>query len=220
MRNTTALRFITGAGFGVGIARKVHPRRDPEGHPNGGAGGDGGAPKPKVLTDAEAAELKIQQAKDEAAAAVKTAQDQAAWLVAEQAHQLKLAQDATKTQEEKDRDAKIEAAVAEVLPTRVAEATAPLLTQIDTLRLALVDKSIDAELAGRQLSRDKVSGIIATLDMKKFLKEDGSVNEEVVKSWASGLTAATETRPPRGNRSNVGLDDDRGFGRYLKKNQT
>ena len=221
MRSTTALKFIVGAGIGVGFgrpvqsARRLHPLRDPEGHDNKKTGEDDkdkkDPPKPRILSDEEAA----LEAANQAAADAKA---QADWLIAEANWKLTQEQEKGKTEEQRQFDARVATAVAEQLPAKITEATVPLHDRIADLQDKLITKTFDAELAEKGIKRDQVKGVLGTLDMTKFLNEDGSVNEEVVKSCVAGLSASSETRPPRGNRAANVLNDDRGFGRYLNKN--
>lgn len=219
MRSTTALKFIVGAGIGVGFgrpvqsARRLHPMRDPEGHPkkDDDDKDDKDKPKPRVISDEQAA----REAAEQAAADAKS---QADWLIAEANWKLAQEQEKGKSEEQKKFDGLVATAVAEQLPAKLAEATVPLHDQIADLQGKLITKTFDAELALKGIKREQVEGVLSTLDMTKFLSEDGSVNEGVVKTCVAGLSASSETRPPRGNRATNDLSDDRGFGRYLKKN--
>lgn len=215
MRNTTALRFITGAGFGVGIARKVHPLRDPEGHDDANKKVDDKDDKDdkkqpfkaKIVDDKDDP---VEQAKA-AQAALEESRKLSSWLIAEANWKLGIEQDKTKT----DEDRALEAKVAEAAQELVVAATTPLLERIEKMQGQLVDAAITGELAARQLTIKDVQGAYDTLDRTKFLGEDGTVKADLVKSWAASFSAGEKKRPPRTGGSGSG--NDRGFGRYLDK---
>jgi hypothetical protein len=214
MRKTTALRFIVGAGYGVGFgrptqsARRLHPRRDEGGHEGGKPEGEGGkSKKPVIVPDDD-------EPKTFSEEHVKKIQDTAAWLYAEQQHKLKLEQDKNKTDADREFDRRVEEKAKEL----ASEGSVELLTRISDLQIDRVTDLIDAHLDAKRIDKKKVETVLATLDKEKFLNEDGSVNKDLVKRWADGLTAEQQSRPPRNGKSSGSFDsNDRGFGKYLDK---
>ena len=218
MRKTTAFKFIVGAGYGLGFggrpaqsARRLHPRRDDDGHGNeGGNGGEGGGKplknKPVIVPDDE------DEPKTYSEDHVKKIQDTAAWLYAEQQHKLKLEQDKNKTDADREFDRRVEEKAKEL----ASEGSVELLTRISDLQVARVEDLIDAHLDAKRIDKKKVETVLVTLDKAKFLNEDGSVNKDLVKKWADGLTSDQQSRPPRNGKSGGASDpSNRGFGKYL-----
>lgn len=212
MRKTTAFKFVVGAGYGLGFggrptqsARRLHPMRDPEGHPKKD---DDEEPKtkkkPVIVPDDE------DEPKTFSEDHVKKIQDTAAWLYAEQQHKLKLEQDKNKSEADREFDRRVEEKAKELS----SEGNVELLTRISDLQIGRVDDLIEAHLDAKRIDKKKVETVLATLDKEKFLNEDGSVNKDLVKKWAEGLTSDQQSRPPRNGKSASG-SNDKGFGRYL-----
>jgi len=221
MRRTT-LRFTTGAGYGVGLfgprvrATRLHPRRDPEGHKNGGEGGEGGKTDDKGgdKKDPPAGETPEQRAVREAQEQAAQTQALSQWLVAEAQFNAEQARQATLSEDQREQERQRQ----EWETTREREIRLEVegeyAARIDTVTGKYIDSLISGALAAKGLKPESFGTVLGKLDKSNFIGEDGAVNEEEVTKFANELGGAATARPPRtgGTRASA---DDRGFGRYL-----
>lgn len=197
------------------------PRRDPDGHPNGGdpkpddkggddpkggdpkpddKGGDGGDDKgdPKPIDVTKTKEFKAEK---------KRADDLEARL--DEIERKGMSDD------EKARADDTKRKVTEAVSEKETELTDHYQGIVAGLQEQIIDSTIDGVFAGSPLERKDFEDVIVTLDKTLFIKDDGSVDREKVKKTLGPITKAATSRPPR--TGGVRQAQDNGFGRYLKQ---
>lgn len=140
----------------------------------------------------------------------------AVWIAAENQWKLDQKNEATKTDDEKKFDAAVKAAADTAVAAQIATARQGDLDKIAALQLASVDSAITSALVTAQIDPKKVEGVLAKLDKKSFLGEDGTVKAEDVKTLVAGMSSTTTSRPPR--TGGLANPNDRSIARYATKN--
>lgn len=216
MRNTSPIRFVLGAGYGVGPVAprqritRVHPRRDESGH-----GGEGGKTPPGQDGETPPAdETPEQKAVREAQEQVAKTKSVSEWLVAEAQHKAEQARQAGLSEEQRASETQFQTAVATAVEEKKLEIAAEYIGQIDNLQNQLVDALIGGTLGAKGLEVKQFETVLGKLDKAAFIGEDGAVNVADVTKFADELAGAATKRPPRTGGPRVS-GDDRGFGKYL-----
>ncbi|QAU06355.1 scaffolding protein [Gordonia phage WhoseManz] len=192
-------------------AARAIPRRDPDGHDNGGNGGndndndnDNNEPEPvdvKGSPEYKALATEAQKHKDDLAT-----------LRAE----LEELKNKDLPEAERKRAAEVATKVSEAVSAKEVELTDLYETRIAKLHDEIIDSTIDGVFAGGSLDKKDFVDIIATLDKAQFVTDDGTVDREKIKRVLTPITKAATSRPPR--TSGVArVAQNNGFGRYLKQ---
>lgn len=137
------------------------------------------------------------------------------WLNAEKDHLLEAERDKNRTADEKAVAKQVKEQVAAAVQAKEVEITDAYEEQLSGLRKQIIDTSIDSVLAESGIKRDDVKDLLETLDITKFIGDDGLVKVDSVKKALGSLTVATNSRPPRSGGSSRVSSDNRGMGRYL-----
>lgn len=184
---------------------RMAPRREPNEHDN-----KDGKKEGPTQADLDAALLLATENETKA--------NTATWIAAENAWKLEQAKEASKTEDERKFDDAVKAAVEAKLGSHTSAELKAANERIAAMQLASVDTTIEAHLATAQIDPKKVEKVIAKLDKKSFLNEDGTVKVEDVKELVAGMSSTANSRPPR--TGTIADSTDNGFGKYLRKNQT
>lgn len=169
--------------------------------PDGGDGGDGGDPKP----DPKPVDVtKTKAYKDE-----KKRADEAE-------RQLQELREKGMSDDEKTREADKRSAIAAAVTEKETELTDHYEGRISSLQDQIIESVIEGIFEASPLDKKDFTDVLATLDMSRFINDDGSVDREKVKKTLAPITGAATSRPPRtgGGRTTA---RDNGFGRYLKQ---
>lgn len=181
--------------------------------PEGGKTGENDPP------EGETPEQKAEREKKEKDAADAEKSKNATAAVKEAEKRAKAAEDALEaeklkgaTEAEKAFAATLKEKVKEAVDAKEVELTDHYATQLEALQAQIIDATIDGVLAGSRIEKKDVTDLLATLDNRKFIGEDGTVKVEVIKKALSSLKVSSDKKPPR--TGSVGSSGDRGFGKY------
>lgn len=207
-------------GSGFGPVGHRHPRRDPESEEHKGP--DGKTETAEEKTARESAEAAAKE-KDKAKTAEQKAAEKAARdaLAAKEAAEKELEDLRAKhaTDEEKKVAEQVKEGLAAAISAKETELTDRFSTQILELQNDLIDTTLDAAFEKVGKSRASYATVLATLDRRVFVGDDGKVKKEEVTKWASELAGSASSRPPRtGGLGSGSGRKDRGFGHLINQN--
>lgn len=223
MRNTIISKNIAAPALDPFARRtrptRMHPRRDPEGHNNPGGNGNE-TPEEKALREqqeARANETAEARAAREAQEALSEGRNLADWLIAEANFRLEQQQAAGRTAEQQQAHEAQQAAINAAVEAARVEQAAAFTAQIEGLNNQIIDGIINGELGKTGRSADSYKVVLATLDKKRFVGDDGAVKKDEVVKWATELAGTNSSRPPRTGGGREGGTRDRGFGHLLEQ---
>jgi hypothetical protein len=196
---------------------KMHPRRDEGGHDSGTKTGESEDKSKEADKSKEKEGDKNPPGKSEAEKAAdaavkaekKRADDLQAELDAERAKGL--------SEDEKTRAAEVKTKIDKAVEAKETELHAHYGPIIEGYQTKVIDGLINAQLQTVGRSIDDFKTVIATLDKRAFVGEDGAVKESDVTKWASELAGSYSSKPPRNTKGpRSGGVQNRGMGQYLE----